>query len=392
MLKARVCAVAPQVCPERARYYTSSWRQTEGRPVAIRRALAFKAILENQTVFVGPGELIAGHQAGRPVAAPIFPEYGVEWLQKELPNLSERRLDKFLTDESVLQELDDIFAYWKGKTHFDRVKAETLKALPERYLCGWDADNGILNDVLSNSGRMATGDGHVIADFEKLLRVGLSGIIAEVKAEMEKADEAATESDRASRRPFLESVLISMEAAITFAHRHAELARNMATREKDTTRRKELEQIAQVCSRVPEHPATTFWEALPSCWFVHLLLQIESNGQSMSFGRFDQYLYPYYQRDLNDNRLTREEALELVENVFVKCNEIAKIRQWSHTRKMHGYPLFQTLTIGGQTRDGTDAVNPFSYVCLEAVSRVKLQEPTVVARIHSSNPPEFMLA
>jgi formate C-acetyltransferase len=391
-LRETIIGVTPQLCAERARYYTEAWREHEELPIPVRRAVAFKAVLDKQTVFIQPGELIVGNQAGRPIAAPVFPEYGMAWMEKELDTLSERRLDPFLVDPDTREELLEIGAYWKGRTHYDHVKAETLRVLPEEYLKGWDPDNGVLNDAVSNSGRMSTGDGHVIVNFEKILRVGLRGIIEEARREMARAEETVTEYRSMRKKLFLESVILSQEAAIDFAKRYAQLAWNMAKEERDSKRRKELKTIAQVCSRVPENPASNFWEALQSYWFVHLVLQIESNGHSMSFGRFDQYLYTYYERDLEEGKLTEEQALELIECMFVKSNEIKKIKQMSHTRKMHGYPLFQTLTIGGQRRDGTDATNALSYVVLEATKNVKLQEPTTIARIHPKTPMKFLTA
>jgi len=393
MLRDRVAGVTPSLCAERARLYTESWKSTEGQPVSIRRALALEAVLKNQTIFIQPCELIVGNQAGRPLAAPVFPEYGLEWLEREIDTLSERRLDRFFVDSAVRKELGEIAPYWRGRTHFDRVKACTLQVLPEEYLAGWDADHGILNDAVSNSGRMATGDGHVIADFDKILRVGLGGILSEARDELRKAGREITRYDSMAKKIFLRSVIISLEAVVAFAKRYSALARKMAAEgERDPARRRELEVIADVCAKVPERPASSFHDALQSYWFVHLVLQIESNGHSMSFGRFDQYLQPFYERDIGEKRITREQALELIECVFVKCNEIKKVRQWSHTRKMHGYPLFQTLTIGGQRRDGTDASNEVSHLVLEATAAVRLQEPTTIARIHPKTPPRFLTA
>jgi len=391
-LRGKVIGVTPQLCPERARYYTRAWKEHKGLPIAVQRAQAFKAVLENQTVFIAPDELIVGNQAGMPVAAPVFPEYGMAWMEKELDTLSERRLDPFLVDEETRKELLEIGEYWKGNTHYDYVKSETLHVLPKEYLKGWDPDNGILNDAVSNSGRMSTGDGHVIVNFEKILRVGLRGIIEEAREEMRRAEKTITQYESMRKKIFLESVIISQEAAISFANRYSQLAWNMAKEERESARRNELKTIAQVCSRVPANPVSSFWEALQSYWLVHLILQIESNGHSMSFGRFDQYLLSYYERDLEEGKTTADQARELIECLFVKANEVKKIKQMSHTRKMHGYPLFQTLTIGGQKRDGTDATNALSYLVLDATKNVKLQEPTTIARIHPKTPMQFFSA
>ncbi len=391
-LRNEIAGKTPVICPERARWFTNSWKATEGEPIQIRRALAFKEVLEKQSIFIFPGELIVGNQASGVLGTPIFPEYGVEWLEKEMEGLPTRRLDKYQVPPEVQSELKEIIAWWKGKTYFDRVKAETALAIPDAWLPAWDPDNGNFGDVVSNSGRMATGNGHVVADFEKVLRIGLAGVLQEARAEYDRLGQAFEGEETLKRRIFLRSVMIAMEAGIAFAHRYAGRAGEMADRTADPVVAKELQHVAENLRRVPEYPARTFWEALQSLWLTHLLLQIEANGHSMSFGRFDQYLYSFFEHDISVGILEREKALELVECFLLKCNQIKKIRQWSHTRKMHGYPLFQTLTIGGITRDGADAANDLSYLVLDATADVKMQEPTTVARIHPKSSQEFVLA
>jgi pyruvate formate-lyase/glycerol dehydratase family glycyl radical enzyme len=391
-LRTHLAGRSPWICPERARLFTRSWKETEGQPMLIRRALAFKEVLENQTVFITPGELIVGNQASGVLATPIFPEYGGQWLEKEMDGLATRRLDRYGITPEARAELKEISAWWRGRTHFDRVKAESYLAIPDAWHSAWDPDNGSFAGVVSNSGRMATGNGHVIADFDRMLRIGLRGVLEEAQAEYERWGASYTEEEALKRRIFLKSVIISMEAGIRFARRYSEEAARLAAETEDPAQHEELLQVAAILRRVPEHPARTLWEALQSFWLVHLMLQIEANGHSMSLGRFDQYLQPYYQRDLALGITTRERALELVECFLIKCNEIRKIRQWSHTRKMHGYPLFQTLTIGGVTRDGADAANDFSFIVLDATAAVKMQEPTTIARIHPKSSQEFLLA
>jgi formate C-acetyltransferase len=182
-----------------------------------------------------------------------------------------------------------------------------------------------------------------------------------------------------------------MEAAIAFANRHAGEAERMANESILGVREKEeLLEIARICRKVPEFGAESYHEALQSYWMMHLILQIESNGHSMSFGRFDQYMAPYYEADVKSGKITRDDALEMLQCFFLKCNQIKKIRAMSHTRTMHGYPMFQTLTIGGQKRNGTDAVNDMSYLVLDATASVKLQEPTTIARFFPGSSNGFM--
>ena len=389
-LKEKIIGKKPCICPERARYFTKSWKKTEHEPINIRRALAFKSALENQTVFISADELIVGNQAGRPLAAPFFPEYGIDWIETEIDNLPERRLDPFDVDEDVKKELKQIAGYWKGKTHFDLCKSLSMRAIPQEFQHVWDPENGNFNDVVSNSGRMASGNGHVIVNYEKAMRIGLRGIINEAEEEIEKNSRNMADPEAMKKRIFLESVIISMQGAIRFANRHADEAERLSNEENDADRKAELIQIARICRKVPEFAAESFWEAIQAYWMMHVLLQIEMNGHSISFGRFDQYLYPYYRKDVAAGIITREKTQELIECLMIKCNEIKKVRQWSHTRKMHGYPLFQTLTIGGIKRDGSDGTNELTYITLDATANVKLQEPTTVARIHPKSPQEYV--
>jgi pyruvate formate-lyase/glycerol dehydratase family glycyl radical enzyme len=392
LLRDRLIGSTPRICPERARYFTESWKHTEGQPILMRRAQAFKEVLERQTVDITPGELIVGNQASGFLGTPIFPEYGVQWLEKELDSLPDRHLDPYNIEPEVAAELKEIFTYWTGKTHFDRVKADSFFALPEEMHAAWDPDNGNFNGVLSNSGRMATGNGHVIVNFEKVLLRGMRGIIEEARRVYEGCNRSYNDPEAIGKKIFLKSVITSLEAAIHFSQRYGQQAEKMANETDDRWLKEELLQVAANCRHVPENPARNLWEALQAYWMTHVLLQIEANGHSMSLGRFDQNLHPFFEQDLLDGTVTRHRALELVECFLIKCNEIKKIRQWSHTRKMHGYPLFQTLTIGGITQDAADAANDFSHIILEATGNIKLQEPTTIARIHPKSSQDFVLA
>jgi pyruvate formate-lyase/glycerol dehydratase family glycyl radical enzyme len=391
-LRDTVSGTTPYLAPERAVLYTESWKATEGQPVIYRRAKALENILKNMTIIIKPGELIVGNQAEYPVASPVFPEYGNTWLERELDSLPTRRLDKYQVSEETKKKLKPIFDYWRGKSHEDIVRHETLLALPEEALEAWDADNAVLNQAVTNSGKVSCGDGHVIIDYEKVIKVGLSGIIDEIDREIENTKADLSAPSGPTKLIFLKSVRITLEAAICFAERFSQEAARLAAREKDEKRSEELRKISAICAKVPAAPAYTFWEALQSCWFIHLLLQIESNGHSMSLGCFDRYLAPFYLNDIRFGRLNRKDAIELCQCFIVKSNEIKKARQWSHTRVMHGYPMFQTLTLGGQHEDGTDAVNEFTYLVLEAMSDIKMQEPTFVTRLYANSPLPYITA
>lgn len=390
-LKEKIAGKTPVLDSERAVFYTKSWKCTEGEPIVMRRALAFKEVMENQTVFIDDGELIVGNQAGQYNAAPIFPEYGIEWIVGDIEKMDQRMLDKFEISEKDAKALLEIEPYWRGRTHFDKCKEELSLILPEEYGKSWNPEHGDFNGVVTNSGRMTTGDGHVIANFERIINTGLQAEIQRAENNIKEWGVNKQEPEAARSIIFLKSAIISMKAAIRFSERYAEEAVRQAEKEMTSVeRKKELLEIARICRKVPKFGAESFYEALQSYWMIHLILQIESNGHSMSFGRFDQYLMPYYEKDLEKGMIDHDIALELLECMFVKCNQIKKIRAMSHTRKMHGYPMFQTLTLGGQTKAGSDASNAVSYLTLEATANIKLQEPTTIARVFPKTSPLFL--
>ena len=387
-LRDQILDSVPEICPERGVAYTRSYQETEGLPPILRKARALERVLQDMTVYINPGELIVGNQQSKPKSAPLFPEYGVKWLAKEVDSFPERTLDKFLVSPEARQAIELVVDYWDGKTHQDLCMGKTAYLLPEEIKHAYDVGNCSLNQVICNMCHTSNGDGHIIGDYAKVLSVGLGGIMEEAREALRGLDRRTEASIK--RALFLEAVLISCQAVIDFSRRYGALARERA-QSASPVRKRELLRIADICQRVPEHGAQDFYEALQAMWLVHVVLQIESNGQSISFGRFDQILWPYYQKGLNSGGLTREEALELVECFFIKSLELNKVREWGATEYMTGYSMFQTLTIGGQTPGGEDATNELSYLALEATAQLKVTEPTTVVRIHSGTPEDFFL-
>lgn len=372
----------PEICPERARLLTQSWEETKGLPYPIRRAKALEKILTEMTICIQPGELIVGNHASKPRSAPVFPEFDVSYLEQELDEFENRPGDAFIVPESVKDELRGIFNYWRDNT----VRDLATNMLPEETkLAGECYVNVIDSDwVLQN------GDGHIAPDFPRLVNQGLNQIIAEVKKHIAKLDYA--EPDSIGKKIFYESVIITNEAVLAFAKRFAELARNMAVDEKDGQRKQELLDVAKRCAWVPKNPARTFIEGLQSIWFVQLAFQLETNGHSVSIGRFDQFMWPLYSREVATGQLTREQALEITQCFWLKLSEISKLKSWPCTQYFRGGALFQNLTIGGQTRDGADATNELSYIGLDATESMKLIQPPLTARIHRNTPDEFIAA
>ena len=375
----------PEICTDRAKAITASYKETDGQPVIIRRAKALKKILENMHIYILKGELIVGNQAFQPKSAPLFPEFGVKWIKDELDTFENRRLDPFLITNEKKKEVHEIIRYWEGKTHQDlchkrlnEILADDIKKYYNLYSCS-------INQVLGNLYHTTTGDGHIIADYKKLLDKGLKAVIKTAK------DRMASESDKIKIN-FLEAVVISLEGLINFAQRYSHLAETMAESEKDIKRKLELLSIARICRKVPENPPETFYEVLQSLWFLHLAIQIESNGQSISFGRFDQLLNSYYLNDRSKSILDKEKTVELLECFFLKAMELNKVRDWGSTEFNTGYSMYQTLTLGGLSPEGEDATNELSYLALEATADLKVSEPTTVVRIHKETPEKFFMA
>lgn len=380
-LREEALSYQPEVCVERAHLVTQVYRETEEQPICLRRALALKKVLEEMSIYILKGELVVGNQASKPRAAPIFPEYAVDWILEELEEIDKRPGDRFLISEQAKKELREILPYWKGKTVWERA----LAIMPDEVRTAF-FDLG----VIKATGNLTAGDGHIIVDFEKVLSKGLKGIIEEARKALDQLD--LTDSEDLRKRPFLLAIPIVLDAVVHFAHRYAKLARDLAEVEADQQRREELLKIAEICEWVPENPPRTFYEAVQSVWLVQLVLHIESNGHSISLGRFDQYMYPFYKQDVEQGLLTAEQALELLECLWIKMFSLNKIRPWSHSRYSAGSPLYQNMTVGGQTPEGRDATNELSWLCLRAVASTRLTQPNFSVRYHDGTPDDFLHA
>lgn len=387
-LKAYVFSAEPAICPERAYWLTQSYQETEGQPQILRRAKALKKVLENMKIVLAKDELIVGNFASVPRSAPLFPEFGVSWLRREIEWLPTRPLEPFQVPEKVYKMLESLETYWSGKTHEDLVKNMLHEILPQQYQEAFDWEKYSLNQTVSCAAHVSTGDGHIMGNYGMVINNGLRSVIEEAKNHITEMDNEPQKLD-IDKRLFYQSVIIVCEGMITYAHRFADEAERQAVTA-DRTRKLELKRIAENCRCVPEYPAQNFMQALQAYWFVHLGIQLESNGHSISPGRFDQYLYPFYQKDVADGILDRESALELVECFFIKCNELIKVREWAYTQFMSGFAMFQTLTIGGVDRSGIDAVNEVSYIVLDATRELKLPQPTTIVRVNSKNPDKFL--
>ncbi len=369
-VRANLMAVTPAICPERALLITESYRQSEGQPMVLRRARALERILANMSIFIEDDQLIVGNQAGQVRAAPVFPEYSFEWVTEELDQFAKRSGDVFEITEDTKQKLRSIQDYWKGKTHQEAVYAE----ISETNLAAQK------QNVIHRGGISMSGDGHIIPHHEKVLALGYRGLQQQVRENLRRDDLTQEQRD------FYQASEIALEAAINFARRYAALAARLAEKENDPRRKAELERVAALNARIFEGKAQSFHEALQVVYYCHLIMMIESNGHSFSFGRFDQYIYPYYQADIAAGRLTDDQALELIALFFIKMNSLNKVRPWDHTEFGVGYPLYSNLMVGGMKADGSDGTNAVSYLALRAMDLTRLPEPNLSVRYWAGTP------
>lgn len=370
--------VKPQVCVERAVITTQTYQENQDQPLALKRARMLKNVLEKMSIFIEPQTMIAGNQASTNRSAPIFPEYAMKWVIDELDEFEHRDGDVFYITEENKQKLRDIAPFWEHNTLLDR----GLAAFPPHSKQYYDLG------IIKSEGNITSGDAHCAVDYGNMLRVGLKDYEKRTQKKLESLD--LTDYKNIEKSYFYRAILIVIEAVKSFAGRYALLAEETAEKEKDGKRKAELLEMARILKRVPYEPAESFREAVQSLWLVHLILQIESNGHSLSYGRMDQYLNPYYEADLAKGLITEEEACELMCNLWLKTYTINKIRSWSHTQFSAGSPLYQNVTVAGQTADGKDATNPMSWLILKSVAKCHLTQPNLTVRYHKNLSDEFM--
>ena len=372
-------AKMPEIESARAVLLTESYQATENEPMIIRRAKAFEHILENIPIIIRDEELIVGSTTIAPRGCQTYPEFSYEWLEAEFDTVATRSADPFYISEQTKEDLRKAHKYWKGKTTSELATAymapETLRAME--------------HNIFTPGNYFYNGVGHVTVQYEKVLAIGYEGIIAEAQEELEKCN--LGDADYAKKSHFLEAVIISCRAVITYAKRYAELARKEAQGAVSASRRAELLKIAENCEKVPAQGATSFYEACQSFWFVQQLIQIESSGHSISPGRFDQYMYPYYKKDLDAGIITRNFAQELMDCIWVKLNDLNKCRDAASAEGFAGYSLFQNLIAGGQNAEGIDVTNDLSFMCIEASMHVQLPAPSLSVRVWNGTPHEFMM-
>lgn len=373
----------PGICVERAMAFTRSHKETEGKPLIIRRALAFEEVCKTLPIEIFPDELLVGTPGRFKRSGFICPEFAWQWVEKEMENFSDRKQDPYLIGEKEKETLmNEVFPYWKGRsleeTFLARLPKETAKLA---------VDTGIIDN--DNKWRSAVGE--ITPDYQDILFAqGFKGIKEQAMEKLSILNPLDAESQE--KIEFYEAASISAGAIICLANRYAEKAEELAKEENDHARKNELLKIAEVCRAVPENPPKTFAEAIQMVWFVQLGEILSENSLALNLGRFDQYMNPFYEKDCKEGRMNEQEALELIESLWLKLSEWVWAISKNTAQYYAGYNAFQNLTLGGRKRNGRDATNPLSYLCLEATKEIKTHQPGLSVRIHPDTPQKFLMA
>lgn len=376
-LKENMLLAKPRVSADWVVLAKQAYQKYAGEPPHIFRAHVLAYVLDHMRLSIFPEELVVGSQSAKQRGVSFHPEYmSGEWLMASLDSIQTRTTDPFELDSEERALLEEHLEWWYGKSTevcLDAVLDD--EAQRARRL-------GLLT-----VGQRTMPSSNTMPNHERLLEEGLSGYIIRCRDQI--AHMTRTGKEAQEQINFWTACILVCQAVIRFAGRYADLAEAQAARQADTRRRQELLAIAENCRVVPAHPPRSFHQAVQFIWFLQLLVHIEANSAGNGFGRFDQYMYPYYRRDLERGRITPEEALELIECLYIKTSELLIVRTDGDAKKFAGYPLWQIMMLGGVDREGADATNALSYLCLEGQNELQLTQPALGLRIHEGTPEEL---
>ena len=379
-LKERVIDTVPEMDLENARILTEGFIETEGLPLAIRKAHAFRKQCREKTVTIWPDELIVGCSGSKTRAGILCADACWSVLNEELDTISTRRYDPFILKDSDRRIFEEtVRPYWKGRSNFEAWQAQIPDDVKELRDAG----------VVYINRKAVRGFGETTAGYERVISEGINGITDRIKTLMKEVDASAPGG--LDKINYFRALLISAEGIITLAERYAVEAERQAEETKESKRREELRTIAEICRRVPANPARTFREALQSLYIYQICLFMEQNAASYNPGRMDQYLLPYYNADIAAGRLIRDEAQELLNCLWVKFSEPCLFQDSVTAEFAAGYPMFQNVCVGGVDSDGRDAVNELSYMIIQATMDVQLYQPSLSVRYNmAKNPNSFL--
>ena len=381
LLRTMMRSTKPIICTERARLYTEAFQKNFLNPPILQNAKAFEYYLDNCSFLINEGELIIGNIAEHFRGIPIFPEWSSQWIIDEWGLFETRSTDPVRLPETKQEQdlLQDICRLWSGTTFEDHCMAE----MDEDVLA---AERIGVMTVGCKTGSTC----EVLPDFRTLMEIGLRGLIKKAEGKLAEFKSEHRTDELQEKINFERAVIITLEAVIRYANRFAVYAESLAEQETDSKRKEELNQLAQICRHVPENPPRTFHEGLQFVWFIHLLEHLEDNSHGNSVARFDQYMFPLYDNDLKTGRITRDDAVELLELFFIKFNEMIKIRNAQDSVSFAGYPMWQNLMIGGYDRNLEDITNDLSFAVLDAAEGVSLVQPSVSLQLHRNTPDALM--
>lgn len=381
-------------------YITEYFKKTEGQPIVERRGGAFKYAMEKLAPVIRDDELIVGSQGKHIRGSHPYPEFAVKWIKEELERASDQKDEKvfqvgegggiakedtfivYKYTEEDRKHLEDIVSYWEGRS---------LECIARRYFKemgrGEELDNAELS-LLVTPMNFPTPEGRFVLDYEKVLKIGFNGILKAIEERVNRLQVVSMEDFKKAQ--FYKAARYCCEGIITWANNYACEAERLAKKEKEAKRKKELEMIAEVCRWVPANPPRTFYEALQSFWFTHLAGLVEAGAMGMSPGRFDQFMYPSYEKDKEEGRITREEVIELLECLRIKFTEVQRVasRAWEG---LASGGLFQNMILGGITPKGDDASNELSHLLIEATITMQTVQPTLSIRYNDKVSEDFLL-
>ncbi len=379
----------PVVDIERALYFTQSMKETEGELLTLRWAKAMKNIAEKITVYITPNQLLAGRAGQMGRYGILYPEIDGDFYSEVMKDLPNRAKSPFkISPENMKTLVEEIAPYWEGKTYHEHLN----KVLPaELRNVTYHDERGLKSKFVVSETSSYRSALQWVPDYEKAITRGFLALQEEARAKLAALD-LSNSTDLWDKKPFLEAMIIVCDAVMTWARRHADLARDLAAKEADPVRKAELKRIAETCERVPALPARNFREAMQCQWFVQMFSRLEQKASAIiSNGRMDQYLYPFYAKDLADGTLTRDEARELLECMWVDMAQFIDLYiNPTGNEFQEGYAHWEAVTIGGQTPDGEDATNDLTYLFLESKRDFPLNYPDLAARIHSRSPERFL--
>ncbi|HIU25679.1 MAG TPA: formate C-acetyltransferase/glycerol dehydratase family glycyl radical enzyme [Candidatus Copromorpha excrementigallinarum] len=368
----------PCITAERLVLATEAYKKFAGDAVPIFRAKVVKYIMENMTTLIMDDELIVGTPTNKYRGANLHPEFqSSSWYISDIDEFPVRKTDPYDISPEDRETILETLKYWEGKAIEDIAES----VLPH------DIEEARREDLISVGLRNGV-SGETTCDHEKLLAKGLSGYMDECRENIRNTVSGSREDQE--KIDFWQACIIQCEGLIAYAGRMAEEAERQAASCKDPKRREELLTIGENCRRVPENPPETFQQALQMVWFAHVYFHIEVCTTACGFGRFDQYMRPYYEKDIEEGRITREEALEMLECFYLKACEVYEVRDKWYAQSFAGYPMWEILVVGGQTPDGKDATNDLSYLCLEAASDLQTTQPVLALRVWEGTPEALM--